>query len=149
MFVRLTKATKSWGATIVVSLYAVCVLAPTVAFALGDRAHAVHCLIEDHHGSTAIQVHQHSDPNSHVHASGLVHEHSKPPHDHSKAPEHKGKTSDAQCCGLAFTSALPAVLTEVPVLAAPRACEIWENQQGVASLAPDRLYKPPIDLLSL
>jgi hypothetical protein len=149
MSVRLTKATKFWGATIVALLYVICVLVPTVAFALGDRAHAVHCLIEDHHRTVAIQGHQHPGLNSHVHADGVVHEHSKLSHDHSKAPEDKGKTSDAQCCGLAFTSALPAVLTEVPVLAAPRACEIWENQQGIASLAPDRLYKPPIDLLSL
>jgi hypothetical protein len=147
MFVRLTKATRSWGATIAALLYAVCVLAPTVAFALGDRAHAVHCLIEDHGGPTTMQMHQHSHAGAH--GDGMAHEHSGAPHEHPKAPEDKGKASNVACCGLAFTSALPAVLTEVPVLAAPRACEIWENQQGVASLAPDRLYKPPIDLLSL
>ena len=147
MFVGLTKTTRTWGAAIVALLYAVCVLAPTIAFALGDQAHAVHCLVEDHGASTVMQMHQHAS--AQAHADGMMHEHSGAPHEHSKAPEDKGKNSDAQCCGLAFTSALPAALTEVPVLAAPSACEIWENQQGVAGLAPDRLYRPPIVLLSL
>jgi hypothetical protein len=147
MLVGLTKTTRIWGATIAALLYAVCVLAPTIAFALGDQAHAVHCLIEDHGASTAIQMPQHSHAGTH--ADGMTHEHSGAPHEHSKAPDHKGKAANVACCGLAFTSALPAVLIEVPVLAAPRACEVPEHQPGVASLAPDRLYKPPIVLLSL
>lgn len=149
MLRRFTKTARSWAATALALLYALCVLAPAVAFAAGDRSHAVHCLIEDHHAPGVIHVHQHSDVNTHIHPDGAVHEHAKAPHEHSKAPEDKGKNSDAQCCGLAFTSALPAALSEVPVLVAPSACEIWENQQGVAGLAPDRLYRPPIVLLSL
>ena len=129
--------------------YALCVLAPTVAFALGDQAHAVHCLIEDHGASTAMQMYQHAHASAQAHADGMIHGHSGAPREHSKAPDDKGKAANVACCGLAFTSALPAVMTEVPILTAPSACEIVEHQQGVASLAPDRLYKPPIVLLSL
>lgn len=147
MFVGLTKTTRTWGAAIVALLYAVCVLAPTIAFALGDQAHAVHCLVEDHGASTAMQMHQHAS--AQAHADGMMHEHSGAPHEHSKAPDDKGKAANVACCGLAFTSALPAVMTEVPIPAAPIACEIVEHRQGIASLAPDRLYKPPIILLSI
>jgi hypothetical protein len=141
----LTREVRVWGATLLVLSYASCVLLPTLAFAVGDGSHAVHCLIEDDHAAALAHSHQVAHQTAHMHADG---------HHHSGMPEHKtpasnGKAADAQCCGLAFTNVLPTVLTEVPVPVSPRASEIFEHQRDFVDRAPDRLYKPPIFSLSI
>jgi hypothetical protein len=138
----LTRRVRLWGATALALAYGLCVLAPAIVFAFGDGSHAVHCLIDDDHAAATVHMHQ---------ASHAAHSHhgddaSTPA---QQMPDHKGKASDAQCCGLAFTSALPAMLTEVPVPVLPRASEIADHPRNLAGRAPDRLYKPPIRSLPI
>lgn len=143
MLRQLTRRARLWGATLLALSYALCVLAPAIVFAFGDGSHAVHCLIDDDHTAAMVHLHQNSPVAVHDHADGD--HHSTMPAEHK--PDHKGKSSEAQCCGLAFTSALPALLSEVPVPVMPRAREIVDFQRNLASRAPDRLYKPPIPSL--
>lgn len=142
MLRRVTKAARIRTAAILALLYALCVLAPAVAFAFSDGSHVLHCLIDDHHGLGIVHADEHPGMAAHVHGDGTAHE-------HSKAPQSHGKNSLPQCCGLAFTSALPATLTEVPVPVRPAAREVHDNQQDLAGRAPDRLYRPPISHLAL
>lgn len=145
MLRRLTKATRLWAATISALVYVLCVLAPAIVFALGDGSHAMHCLIDDDHTAAMVHLHQSSHAAEHAHADGDHHS-TMPSH---QMPEHTGKNSDAQCCGLAFTCALPAMLIEVPVPTLPRAREMADRPRNLAGRAPDRLYKPPIPSLSI
>jgi hypothetical protein len=145
MLRHLTRRLRLWGATALALSYAFCVLAPAIVFAFGDGSHAVHCLIEDDHTAAMVHLHQSSHAAAHAHADG-DHRSTMPAH---QAPEHKGKTSDAQCCGLAFTSALPAMLIEMPVPMLLRAREMADQPRNLPSRAPDRLYKPPIPSLPI
>jgi len=136
-----------WAASILAGLYALCVLAPAAAFAFGDGQHAAHCLTDDNHGLGAFHSHQddghrHGGTKVHVHEDGTIHDHSKSKHDH-------GKSSGAQCCGLVCLSALPAMLADMPSPPLPTALEVFADQDSVSGEAPDRLYRPPISLLSL
>ncbi len=139
MLRHLTRRVRVWGATLLALSYSLCVLAPVVAFAFDDGSHTAHCLFDD---DATLSPHTHQDAHgiAHLHADG---------HHHSGMPEHRPpesnrKTTDAQCCGLAFTNVLPPVLTDVPVPVSSRACAILEQQRDLVSCAPDQLYKPPI-----
>jgi hypothetical protein len=140
----LTRRVRLWGATALTVAYTLCIFAPTIVFAFGDGSHAAHCLIEDDHAATMVHMHEHASLGTHLHADG--HSHAMPGHN---MPGDKSKTPEPQCCGLAFISALPAVLTEVPVPALPRAGKVFEHQREFAGRAPERLYRPPISRLSI
>jgi len=144
MLRHLTRRIRVWGATALALAYALCILAPAIVFAFGDGTHAVHCLIDDDHAAATVHMHQTSHA-THAHHGGDQHA-SLPA---KQLPDHSGKAPDAQCCGLAFTSALPAMLTEVPVPVLPRAREIVDHPRDLAGRAPDRLYKPPIPSLPI
>src|SRR5262249_44683236 len=94
----LTKTFRVKAATVLAALYALCVLAPAVAFALSDNPAIAHCLTEGHVG-----VHDHGADHEHggklhVHADGSPHQH----HDDGAAPQPShddGKAAMATCCG--------------------------------------------------
>src|SRR5215467_3475687 len=102
----LTKTFRARAATVVAALYALCILAPAVAFALSDNPAIAHCLTEGHVG-----VHDHSANHEHggklhVHAEGSAHQH----HD-VMAPQPSGddgKAAIASCCGLFSLVAIPS-----------------------------------------
>src|SRR5260370_28132609 len=104
----LTKTALRVKAAIVLAvLYALCILAPAVAFALSDNPAIAHCLTEGHVG-----VHDHGAKHGHggklhVHADGTAHQH----HDDGAAPQPSGYDCNAAlatCFGL--FSALPIPL---------------------------------------
>ena len=100
-------------------------------------------------------VHVHNDaPAAHVHMDGHIRDHSGANsgdrHSMSAAligssvPEKAPHSSDGQCCGLAYLTALPAALIEIVKLPAPMIrCEV-EGDRKVSDNAPPRLYRPPI-----
>ena len=145
MLRHLTRQVRVWGATLLALSYSLCVLTPAIAFVFGDGADAVHCLLEDEHAIAAVHIHQSSHEAAHIHTD--AHHHSSMPQ--HKAPDGNGKTTDLQCCGLAFTNVLPVAMTEVPIPASPRARKIFEHQCDLVGRAPDRLYRPPISPLSI
>jgi hypothetical protein len=145
MLRHLTRQVRVWGATLLALSYSLCVLSPAIACAFGDASHAVHCLFDDDHVAASAYIHQSSHGTAHLHADG--HHHSGMPE--HKVPESNRKTTDLQCCGLAFTNVLPAAVTEVPAPVSSRARTIVEHHRDFADRTPDRLYKPPIFRLSI
>src|SRR5262245_22542051 len=94
----LTKTLRVKAAIILAVLYALCVLAPAVAFALSDNPAIAHCLTEGHVGVHDHGANHEQGGKLHVHAEGSAHQH----HD-VVAPQPSGddgKAAIASCCGL-------------------------------------------------
>jgi hypothetical protein len=137
--------------------YLVCVLAPTISFALPGSQAVAPCLIDASHAPG--MVHVHSDMSApRVHKDGHMHDHSGG-HSHANAgddrpmstaanggsiPEKAPHWSDGQCCGLTCVTALPAAVIEIAKPLAPTAlCEV-EGYRKASDNAPPRHYRPPI-----
>jgi hypothetical protein len=124
--------TRKWrlrAASLLVVLYALCLVAPTAVLAFS--AAAAHCLTDDHHGVGT----------SHVHEDGSSHRHSGTGHDE------KGQAD--KCCGLFCVSAM---VTSVEFFAwqHPPAAHFASFHTGILSgRGDDRIDRPPRSLLSL
>jgi hypothetical protein len=156
MFAGLTRLKRLRAGWIIALTYLLCVLAPTLSFALPGSRAASPCLTEAAH--VAGIVHMHTDaPIQHVHDDGHVHDHGKA-HSHAisgdqdgsialngkSVPEKVPHSSDGQCCGLTCVTALPATLIDVVKPSAPTAlCEV-EGYRKVSDDAAPRHYRPPI-----
>jgi hypothetical protein len=138
------------AALVLAALYALCILAPSVAFALSDNPSIAHCLTEGHVG-----VHVHGD-NTHVHADGTAHQH----HDRGTAHRHHddgtspkssadGKGSVANCCGLFSVVAMSGEPDLVLAPSTHLSAFVGAPREVLSGRGPDRLYRPPIVLLSL
>jgi len=138
MLTRLTKRMRRWAATALVAVYAMCVIGPVAAFAFGDGSSVPPCLTEGDHGLAATQVHQHGTEHDH---DGAHHKQSHPAGDEQSMP--------GKCCGLlCFPAVAPtSQLTLEPAL--HRSTVRLPVERDAPSRAPDRLYRPPIVLLSL
>jgi len=157
MLIRLTRTKRLRAGWLVAQIYLLCVLAPTVCFALpGSQAIAL-CLADASYGTGVVHVHN-DLPAQHVHSDGQVHDHSgayfhtNSGDDHAistalngrPVPEKAPHSSDGQCCGLTCVTALPARLIDIVEPSAPVAsCEV-EGYRNVSDNAPPRLYRPPI-----
>jgi len=156
MIIGLTRMRRVGAGWLVALIYLLCVLAPTLSFALPGSRAVTPCLTEAAHGPGI--VHMHTDApiqqiriDYHVHGHANVHSHpSAGDQDHSMAlngksvPEKAPHLHDGQCCGLTCVTALPATLTDIVKPDAPTAlCEI-EGSRKVTDNAPPRLYRPPI-----
>lgn len=134
--------------------YSLCVLAPTISYALPGAHVLARCLTDENH--VPGMVHVHSEP-QHLHKDGHTHDHaavqglaaddddSMSVTSGSKSvPEKARHSSDGQCCGLMCVTALPATVVDiVKPLALTALCEV-EGYRNVADNAPPRLYRPPI-----
>lgn len=156
MLVRLTKARRLWAVRFAVLVYALCILAPTLSFAL-PGSHAVSpCLTDANHTPGMMHVHAEA-PAAHLHANGTMHDHAAA-HSHTGAshdaaaikamsPEQspaKGHKSGAECCGLMCLTALPATLVEIATPCVPTSAPAIETYREVADNGPSLLYRPPI-----
>jgi hypothetical protein len=136
------------AAIALVALYALCILAPTAAFALSSNPAMAHCLIEDHvapvvhdHGGTA-HMHEHGGT-THVHADGVAHQ-----HHHDGAPQKHsggdGKTPVPSCCGL-FSVVAIADEPGVVLGSAGHASRLTPAlRDALSGRGPDRINRPPI-----
>jgi len=158
MFAGLTRTRRLRAGWFVALIYLLCVLAPTISYAL-PGAHAIApCLTDENHVPGVVHVHNEM-PTQHVHRDGHVHDH---PGGRSHAssdddrrsllialnarpiPEKAPHSSDGQCCGLMCVTALPATLIDIVKPFAPTAlCEV-EGDRKVSDNAPPRHYRPPI-----
>src|SRR5258708_1619923 len=124
MGLRLTRA-RRWRAGWLLALaYLLCVLAPTISFALPGSQALAPCLIDASH--VPGMVHVHDGPAQHVHKDGHMHDHAgayshaTASDDHSistaqngsSVPQKAPHSSDAQCCGLTCVTALPPALSD-------------------------------------
>lgn len=158
MLVRLTRNQRMKAGWLVALIYLLCVLAPTISYALsGEHSVAPH-LTDDGHMSGMMHVHNDA-PAQHVHADGQIHRHSaahqaaKPQGDHpatkmasngKQVPEKAPHSSDGRCCGLMCFSALPATLIDIVSPDVPTPLRKIEASREVTDNTPSRLYRPPI-----
>jgi hypothetical protein len=136
------RSTRSWrahAARLLVALYALCVMAPALALAMGDVANA-HCL-------NAVTAQAAPAAHSHVHADGTVHSHA----DHGAPSHHSdgGKAHMGSCCGLFCLAGLPTELGPVVEQTVHASTEILPREDHLIGRGPDRINRPPIALLSL
>jgi hypothetical protein len=156
MLVRLGRAKRLRAGWLVALAYLLCVLAPTISFAV-PGSHALAPCLTDADRAPGV-VHVHNDmPAPHVHKGGHLHDRSGASHtnfgeDRSVSMELSGKSvpgkaphsADGQCCGIACASALPATLIEIVKPSAPTALCKVDGYAKVTDNAPRRLYRPPI-----
>jgi hypothetical protein len=128
VLMRLTRGLGRRAASALVILYALCL--PPAALALSDASHAARCISHDHHGLAPVHAHQ----------DGAAHTHS--------GDDGDGKGEPGQCCGLICLTALP-VSPPMAETEPPAPTPISMRHEGFAGHTPDRLYRPPISLLSL
>src|SRR4051812_195746 len=157
MLVRLTRARRLWAVRLAVLVYALCVLAPTLSFALPGSQAVSPCLTDANHVPGMVHVHAQA-PSAHLHANGTMHDHAAshshaaPSHDASStkpavAPEQspaKGHAAAGECCGLMCLTALPAALVVIVTPCVPTSAQAIETYREVADNGPSRLYRPPI-----
>ena len=136
----LTKTLRVKAAIVLAVLYALCVLAPAVAFAFSDNPAVAHCLTEGHVG-----VHDHGSKQEHggklhVHPDGTAHRH----HDAPQAPADDGKGPIASCCGLFSVVAISS--EPVPSLGFDSLASVVLPIFGEAlsGRGPERINRPPI-----
>jgi len=158
MLTSLTRLKRLRAGWVVSLLYLLCVLAPTISFALPGSHAVAPCLIDASHVPGMVHVHTEA-PTQHIHKDGHGHDHSGV-HSHVNSdgdqhsmsialhgelvPAKAPHSSDVQCCGLLCVTALPATLIDIVKPSAPTAlCEV-EGYRKVTDSAPPRLYRPPI-----
>ncbi len=156
MIIGLARTRRVGAGWFVALIYLLCVLAPTLSFALPGSRAVTPCLTEAAHGPGVVPV-RNEMPMPHIHRDGHVHDHANV-HSHASsgdqdsslaqngksAPEKAPHSHDGQCCGLTCVTALPTTLTDIVKPDAPTAlCEI-EGSRKVTDNAPPRLYRPPI-----
>lgn len=134
--------------------YLLCVLAPTISYALPGVHAPARCLTDQNHVPGMVHVHseaQHVHQDGHIHVQAAAQSNSAGD-DHSTSvasdaksvPEKAPHSTGGQCCGLMCVTAIPATVVDVVKPSAPTAlCEV-EGYRNVADNAPRRLYRPPI-----
>lgn len=155
---RLARARRWKAGWLLAFVYFLCVLAPTISFAL-PGSHAVSpCLTDASHAPGIAHIHaeaqtQHIHYDGHVHDHATAHSHANPDGDRPSMPvaldgkpasEKTPHSSNQQCCGLMCITALPATLMDIGTASEPPAlCDV-ESYRKVTDNAPPRLYRPPI-----
>jgi hypothetical protein len=154
----MTKTKRLRAGWFVALIYLLCVLAPTLSFALPGSQAVAPCLIDAGHVLGILHVHTelptqyvHTDSRGHDHVGGHSHAISDDARgsvsmvlDSKPVPEKAPHSSDGQCCGLTCVTALPATLVDVVKPSAPTSVCDSENYRGAADSAPPRHYRPPI-----
>ena len=139
----LTKTLRVKAAIVLAALYALCILAPSVAFAFSDNPAIAHCLTEGHVG-----VHDHGAKHEHggklhVHADGTAHQH----HDDGAVPQPSGKDSKAAiatCCGLFSVVAIPGEPVPSFGFDSPASVVLPALGEALSGRGPERINRPPI-----
>ena len=158
MLVRLSRMKRLRAGWLVALIYLLCVLAPTISFALPGSQAVAPCLIDASHVSGMVRVrtevpawHVHNDTHGHDHYGAHSHAISDDAQrsmsmalNGKPVPEKAPHSSDGQCCGLMCVTALPAAVIDIVKPSAPTALPEVEGCRKVTDNAPPRLYRPPI-----
>jgi hypothetical protein len=129
---------RSYSATILVALYAVCVVMPSIALAFPSGSAPSHCLTDDHHGVARGQV----QVGTHIPALGdnAIAKHANTS---MKSGGGKLKCHGGACCGVSCFAAIasdPASTMALPVQASLSFGALDEHPEG---LGPKRIGRPP------
>ncbi len=139
MFRWLTSQQRNRAASLLVALYALCLVTPTAVMALDASPAVAHCLIEESHGQSNYHASHNTGENHHG-----IDESSQ----HSDAGGDE-KSQTGKCCGLFCVSAM---VTGIDFVAWQHPPAIQVASLFVESLGgqnSDRIDRPPRFLLSL
>ena len=129
------KAFRVKAAIVLAAVYALCIVAPSAAFAFSANPSVAHCLTEGHVG-----VHDHG--NVHVHADGTAHQHE---HDGTAPPSGDDEKSRvASCCSLFSVVAIPGEPGLSPGLYGPGSIVLPILADALSGRGPERINRPPI-----
>jgi hypothetical protein len=138
------KAFRSKAAIVLTAVYALCILAPSMAFAFSNNSTIAHCLTEDHVGihDHGGKIHVHADGTAHRHHDeGAAHRH----HDEGAVQKHGGDEGKAaNCCGL---FSLVAVAGEPSLILGPSSGAsklLPVPPEALSGRGPERINRPPI-----
>ena len=143
MLSALTKTFRARAAIVLAVLYALCILAPSVAFAFSDNPAVAHCLTEGHVGPHDHGAKPEHGGKLHVHADGSAHQH----HDDGTAPQpagDDGKAPVANCCGLFSVVAIPYQPDINLGLNIPASVVVPALAEALSGRGPERINRPPI-----
>lgn len=137
------KAFRIKAAIVLAALYALCILAPSVAFAFSNNPTIAHCLTEDHVGihDHGGKVHVHADGTTHPHHDeGVTHRH----HDGAPQPQSSDKGQAANCCGL--FSIVGVTGEPILILGTSSAASklLPVPPEALSGRGPERINRPPI-----
>lgn len=137
-------------------VYLLCVLAPTVSFALPGGQDIAHCLTGENLPPRVVHMHDegtmrlHQDGHHHHAGAGMQTEPSvadvvnaatlKSDFSPAKAPH----AMDGKCCGLMCAVALPATFVAVVRPSMPKAVRVSDSYRELTDNAPAVRYRPPI-----
>jgi hypothetical protein len=141
----LTQAFCVRAAIVTAVLYAFCSVAPTIALSF-DPSISVRCLLTE--GPAPLAVHSAKPHNhSHSHADGTAHHH----HDESarKDTHTHDKGHAAECCGMLFLNGVVAEHRVDVARLLQNGHAFLITSETFSDRGPERINKPPIDLLSL
>ena len=147
VLVRLGKSERVRAGCLVILAYLFCVLAPSVALALGAP---FPCLTDDIQPGATVHVHMHGAPGAAAQSGSAGHDHHgmHAHHTADAAPmtkhDHDGKGSPGSCCALMCVSAMPADLPSVTGPLHPIATRVSEAYRALRSETPALHYRPPI-----
>jgi hypothetical protein len=143
MHMRLTRARRWKAGWLLAFVYLLCVLAPTISFALPGSHAVAPCLTDARHVPGMVHMHDHGAAHPHANSNGDQRSMSVVLNG-KLAPQKAPHSSNPQCCGLMCVTALPATLVDIVKPSAPTAiCEV-KGYRKVTDNAPTRLYRPPI-----
>lgn len=142
MFSAATKSFRTTAAVTMAIVYALCIVAPSAAFAFAGNDAVAHCLTDDLGLMEAPghKIHHHAVSAFHVHADNVVNHTAAG----SKEPAHDGNGHATECCGLFSVVALvgkdgialaPLRLTSVPFSI---------MNYALSGRGGDRINRPPI-----
>jgi hypothetical protein len=143
----LTKDFRVKASIVLAAFYALCILAPSAAFAFSHNPSAAHCLTED---GIPIAVHDHGGK-VHVHADGTKHRHhdhgSAQPHDDGRTQKHSSdrpKGDTATCCSLFSVVAVAGEPGLILGLSGSASLLLPTLRDALSGRGPERINRPPI-----
>jgi hypothetical protein len=132
MFAFVTGNWRRKAGAILVTLYALCLVAPAAALAATEQPISAHCLGEHHHGAGAADI--------------ADHDHTGTTQDQ---PGHDGHGQQEKCCGLFGVTALAPEFSVVTAQITPSADIVLPRSESLLGSGVERIDRPPRVLLSL
>jgi len=128
--------------------YLLCILAPAAALAFSGHPSLVHCLTEGHVGLHLQDDgdHHHAGATAHDHHAAAAHDHH---HDAASQPRSHDRNALPDCCGLFSVVALAGDPDLALGPSGHASMLVPAPRQALSGRGPERLYRPPISLLSL
>lgn len=157
MLVRLTRNRRKKAGWLVALVYLLCIMAPTLSYAVpGERA-VVHCMPMDGVSST----HMHDDTMRPMPLVGQAEVSSASmalsgddtmasmsavilDDGEDGAAPRKGPHTGGPCCALMCVSVMPTLLLDIAAPSVPTVIRIVSEYRAAADNAPDVHYRPPI-----